>query len=205
MNGRSIPTTLIILMACVGCANQQAPFTEQPLHTSTPLALETDVPVSITPSASTDVLTYTDPITGFSMDYPAGWFMDSSALVDANEKQNYVVMITSWDILNSTPEPESHLISSEKTKIDIAVVKQQMSLEEMVAQQKQQITGSDNLLFEELVILENDLQGMLWEIKGLRGPVRTLMIALNGTTVYISGYGNLQGFDKIALTFRENQ
>ena len=203
MNKKFVLLAIIITGVISGCANSNTSLTETApiVITETP-AVQTATPATATIPPVSNVLTYTDSIAGFSIDYPADWFLESSLLAGANEKQNYTVMITSWDILNATPESKGNLVPNEETKIDISVSKQNLTLEEVVAQQKQQFTSSNTILFEKLVTLDSGIQGMLWEIEGLGGPVRTLIVVLNGNVIYISGYGDLQGFDAIALTFR---
>lgn len=203
MNKKFVLLAIIITGVISGCANSNASLTETApiVITETP-AVQTITPATATISPIFNVLTYTDSIAGFSIDYPADWFLESSSLAGANEKQNYTTMITSWDILNATPESKGNLVPNEETKIDISVSKQNLTLEEVVAQQKQQFTSSNIILFEKLITLDSGIQGMLWEIEGLGGPVRTLIVVLNGNVIYISGYGDLQDFDAIALTFR---
>ena len=203
MNKKFVLLAIIITGVISGCANSSTSLTEiAPIVITETPAVQTAAPATATIPPISDVLTYTDSIAGFSIDYPADWFLESSSLAGANEKQNYTVMITSWDILNATPESKGNMVPNEETKIDIAVFKQNMTLEEVVAQQKQQFTSSNSILFEELITLDSGIQGMLWEIEGLTGPVRTLIVVLNGNVIYISGYGDLQAFDTIALTFR---
>jgi hypothetical protein len=36
----------------------------------------------------------------------------------------------------------------------------------------------------------------------MAGPVRTLITTLNGNVIYVSGYGNLENFETIALSLR---
>ena len=203
MNKKFVLLAIIITGVISGCANSNTSLTETApiVITETP-AVQTATPATATIPPISNVLTYTDSIAGFSIDYPADWFLESSSLAGANEKQNFTTMITSWDILNATPESKGNLVPNEETKIDISVSKQNLTLEEVVAQQKQQFTSSNSILFEELITLDSGIQGMLWEIEGLGGPVRTLIVVLNGNVIYISGYGDLQGFDAIALTFR---
>ncbi len=203
MNKKFVLLAIIITGVISGCANSNTSLTETApiVITETP-AVQTATPAPATISPISNVLTYTDSIAGFSIDYPADWFLESSSLAGANKKQNYTVIITSWDILNATPEAKGNLVPNEETKIDISVSKQNLTLEEVVAQQKQQFTSSNIILFEKLITLDSGIQGMLWEIEGLGGPVRTLMVVLNGNVIYISGYGDLQDFDTIALTFR---
>ena len=203
MNKKFVLLAIIITGVISGCANSNTSLTETApiVITETPAVQAATLATATIPPIS-NVLTYTDSIAGFSIDFPADWFLESSSLAGANEKQNYTVIITSWDILNATPESKGNLVPNEETKIDISVSKQNLTLEEVVAQQKQQFTSSNTILFEKLITLDSGIQGMLWEIEGLGGPVRTLIVVLNGNVIYISGYGDLQDFDAIALTFR---
>jgi hypothetical protein len=52
------------------------------------------------------------------------------------------------------------------------------------------------------VTLANGLPGVILDVEGMAGPTRTLITVLNGNLIYVSGYGNLENFEAIALTLR---
>ena len=52
------------------------------------------------------------------------------------------------------------------------------------------------------ITLANGLPGVILDVEGMAGPTRTLITVLNGIVIYVSGYGNLEHFENIALTLR---
>ncbi len=118
MNKKFVLLAIIITGVISGCANSNTSHTETApiVITETP-AVQTATPATATIPPVSNVLTYTDSIAGFSIDYPADWFLESSSLAGANEKQNYTVIITSWDILNATPESKGNLVPMKKQKL----------------------------------------------------------------------------------------
>jgi hypothetical protein len=147
--------------------------------------------------------TYTDESAGFSLDYPAGWFIDDSVLANADQAFAYSVGIATWDLRNPpTPSGKGQNgIPEGGIKIDVGVVKQSMTLEEAVAQQAENESGSP-ILAREDVTLANGLPGVILDFEGFAGLTRTLITVLNGNVIYVSGYGNLETFETIALTLR---
>ena len=157
-------------------------------------------PANSNPSAMT---TYTDEFAEFSLDYPTNWFLESSALIHVQESVGYNISIASWDILNP-PTPtgkDLNTLPPGGTKIDVAVLKQSMTLEEAVAQQGQNEMGNP-ILARKDVTLANGLPGVIIDMEGFAGLTRTLITVLNGNVIYVSGYGNLEPFETIALTLR---
>lgn len=211
-------TKLILLCAFVlvigACA---APSTPQPISTNVPTLEATSIseptqpPVQVEPSPTIEsapamtMTTYTDEIAGFSLDYPADWFIDTRATADAEHAYAYSVGIATWDLRNPSPPSgkKENAIPEGGTKIDIGVMKQSMTLEEAVAQQSENESGSP-ILAQKDVTLANGLPGVIIDVDGLAGLTRTLITVLNGNVIYISGYGNLEPFEPIALSLRAN-
>jgi hypothetical protein len=149
----------------------------------------------------TALTTYTDDFAGFSLDYPAGWFLESSALAHVEESFSYSVSFASWDILHP-PTPggkEPHGLPEGGTKIDLTVVKGVMTLEEAVAQFVQ--SGSP-ILAREDVTLPSGLAGVILDFEGFAGLARMLVVPLNENAIYVTGYGDLDNFEAIALSLR---
>ncbi|HSL31734.1 MAG TPA: PsbP-related protein [Anaerolineales bacterium] len=204
-------TFAVLLSACA------APRTPQPIETIIPTeaiapTAEPTQPVAATepePSPTTgttqEMATYTDDLAGFSLDYPAGWFVDDTALANAEESFAYAISIASWDI-NNPPTPggkDLNTMPEGATKIDVAVTKQAMTLEEAVAQQAENESGSP-ILGREDVILAGGLPAVILDVEGFAGLTRTLITVLNGNVIYVSAFGNLENFESIALTLRGN-
>jgi hypothetical protein len=80
-------------------------------------------------------------------------------------------------------------------------MKQAMTLEEAVAQQSQNESGAPILAHKD-VTLASGLPAVILDVEGFAGLTRTLITVLNGNVIYVSGYGNLENFESIALTLR---
>lgn len=202
---------VLLFSACATPVTPQPAATAIPTRETLPTPEPTQPPVQVEPSPTTASVpatamkTYTDDFAGFSLDYPANWFLEASALAHAQESFGYSVSVASWDILNP-PAPtnkDPNTLPAGGTKIDIAVTKQAMTLEEAVAQQAQNELGTP-ILAREDVTLANGLPGVIIDMEGFAGLTRTLITILNGNVIYVSGYGNLENFETIALTLRPN-
>lgn len=209
-------TKLILLSAFAylfsACAAPNTPppvATPIPTSEPPPASESTQLLVQAEPSSTTEnipvlaMTTYTDDSAGFSLDYPSGWFIDASAAANVEQAFAYSVGIATWDLRNP-PAPSGkgqNGIPEGGTKIDVGVMKQSMTLEEAIAQQSQNESGSP-ILAQKDVTLANDIPGVILDVEGPAGLTRTLITALNGNVIYVSGYGNLEKFEAIALSLR---
>ena len=201
---------LIVFVYLVSACAAPTPSAPQPPTiepTSTPEP--TEPPVQVEPSPTTEsapavtMTTYTDDYAGFSLDYPANWFIESSALAHVQESIGYSISVASWDILNP-PAPsgkDPNTLPEGGTKIDVSVLKEPMTLEDAVTQQGR-VENMSPILAREDVTLANGLAAVILDFESPIGPVRTLITVLNGNVIYISGYGNLEPFEAIALSLR---
>ena len=202
----------ILMLLLSACA---APGTAQPIETIIPTqtivsTAEPTPPViqpELSPTIGTtpEMITYTDDLAGFSLDYPAGWFINDTALANAEESFAYAISIASWDI-NNPPTPggkDLNTMPEGATKIDVAVTKQATTLEEAVAQQAENESGAP-ILAREDVTLAGGLPAVILDVEGFAGLTRTLITVLNGNVIYVSAFGNLENFETIALTLRGN-
>jgi hypothetical protein len=112
---KTMKTKLILLCAFAflfsACAT---PNNSQPIDTQLPIEEIASTPEPTQPAVQTEptpisgnlpaTLIYTDEFAGFSLDYPANWFLESSALIHAQESIGYNISIASWDIL-TPPTP----------------------------------------------------------------------------------------------------
>lgn len=197
----------LLFSACAAPSTPSRIMTDIPTQeiASTPEPTLPPVQTEHTPSSGNISLTqtYTDDLAGFSINYPAGWFIDFSAGANAAEAFAYSVPIASWDLRNPpTPSGKNpNTLPEGGTKIDVNVMKQPMTLEEAVAQQSQNEMGSP-ILARKDVTLANGLPAVILDVEGFVGLTRTLIAVLNGNVIYVSGYGNLEHFEAIALTLR---
>ena len=210
----------LLLSACAAPAGSQPistvlptnPIPSTPELTLPPVQVEPTSEATLAPVETEPVptsgnlpatLTYTDDFAGFSLDYPAGWFLESSALMHAQESIGYNISIATWDVSNpGTPGGKDlNTLPAGGTKIDVAVLKQSMTLEEAVTQQGQNEMNNP-ILARKDVTLANGLPGVIIDMEGFAGLTRTLITVLNGNVIYVSGYGNLENFEAIALTLR---
>jgi hypothetical protein len=198
---------LLILSACAA----PAPTATQPLEvtvppTQTALPPEPTLPPALPTATATEVLnlaTYTDDLAGFSLDYPADWFLEDSVLVHAQESYAYTVGIATWDLRNP-PTPggkQEDALPEGGTKIDVTVVKDPMTLDEAVAKQNDNELHTP-ILARKDVTLSGGLPAVILDVEGFAGLARTLISTLNGNVIYVSGYGNLEMFEPIALSLR---
>jgi hypothetical protein len=202
-------TFVLFFSACAAPGTPQPVATVIPTNETLPTAEPTQPPVQVEPSPTnetfpaTTMTTYTDDFAGFSIDYPASWFINASAAADAEQAFAYSVSIATWDLRNPpTPSGKGQNGMPEgETKIDVGVVKQSITLEESIAQQSQNESGS-TILARKDVTLANGLPGVILDVEGMAGPTRTLITVLNGNLIYVSGYGKLENFEAIALTLR---
>lgn len=148
-----------------------------------------------------EMATYTDDLAGFSLDYPAGWFIEDSVLVHAQESSNYSISISSWDVLNPPPpsERQTNGLPNGGAKFDVTVIKDPMTLQAAVDQVRQTNTP---IFDQKDVTLANGVPGILLDIEGFAGPARMLISILNGNVIYVTGYGNLEYFEPVALSLR---
>lgn len=157
---------LLMLCACSFSAGtlpaEETSPTEQTLPTSKQNPLPT--PTSMTAG---EMLTYTDDFAGFSLDYSANWFLESLALSHAQESVAYNIRIASWDILNppTSTGKDLNTLPLGGTKIDVAVMKQAMTLEEAVAQQSQNEMGTP-ILARKDVSLAGGLPAVILDVEG---------------------------------------
>jgi hypothetical protein len=205
-----------LLLVCVfallfsACA---APGIPQPIVTDIPTEEIASIPEATLPPVQveasptngnlTAMATYTDDVAGFSLDYPVGWFIDASAAVNAEQVFAYSVPIATWD-LHNPPAPSGkgqNALPEGGTKIDVGVMKQPMTLEEAVTQQTQNESGNP-ILARQDVTLAGGLPAVILDVEGFAGLTRTLITVLNGNVIYVSGYGNLENFEAIALSLR---
>lgn len=198
----------LLINACTAPSTPAPIMTEIPASETLPTE-PTQPPAQVEPSPASETIptiamnTYTDESAGFSIDYPVDWFLEASAAANADQAYAYSISVANWDI-NHSPTPSGKGqsgIPEGGTKIDVGVVKQQMTLEEAVIQQEQNENGSP-ILAREDVTLANGLPGVILDFEGFAGLTRTLIVSLNGNIIYVSGYGNLDNFEAIALSLR---
>jgi hypothetical protein len=180
-----------------------APSTAQPIATSLPPAEILTTP-QIPPSQNEDpsvMTTYTDNVAGFSLDYPTGWYVESSIMVHAEEVTNYSISISSWDITIPPTPSEKQLsgLPEGGTKFDVTVIKDATTLEAAVEQVGQ--TGTP-ILARSDVTLTNGVPAVILDIEGFGGHARMLISIINGNFIYVTGYGNLDYFEPVALSLR---
>jgi hypothetical protein len=138
-------------------------------------------------------LTYIDPDVGFSLTYPETWFLDASALKSNESSTRYSVSITSWD----ARENGSSEIPADESKIEIVVLKEDITPNEAAERQKENETDSASI---SRASLESGLQGVVLDVDGPTGLTRTLIVNINGSVVYLKASGNLDPFLSIAMS-----
>jgi hypothetical protein len=150
----------------------------------------TPEPVMTIPS---DAQTYRNNAIGFEVDYPQGWIVD--------EAGDTAIL---WSEKQSGPGHDG--VPTNIVKIDITTEPNTtMTLEELVARQKQIIADSNGqILLEESVTLPSGLKAVRLGVSGFGNSI-TLWTVINGHPVMLTGYGDLTRFDAIANTLRAVQ
>jgi hypothetical protein len=175
--------------------------TSETLPTSEPTQPPAQVEASPTTSNPLTMTTYTDDFAGFSLDYPANWFLESSALAHAEESIGYNISVATWDVTHA-PAPTDknpNNLPAGGTKIDVGVMKQPLTLEEAVTQLSE-VDGP--ILARKDITLAGGLPAVILDFEGFAGLTRTLITILNENVIYVTGYGKLEPFEAIALSLR---
>lgn len=173
---------ILLLGGCAPASQDVATPTAQPEPTSESL----DV---------TETAIYTDSNLGFSLNYPANWFLNAGDGENAINGSSYSVSITSWEVSSL---PDESAIPEGETMVKVMVVKENISLDEAVEKLKED--GTNQLIAETPLLLESNLSGMLVNSSSETGPTRTLIVNLNDSMVYITAYGDQEQFMRIALS-----
>jgi hypothetical protein len=134
---------------------------------------------------------YRNTLVGFDLVYPAGWLLDEAGDTDIL-----------WSQRPTGPGTEG--VPGDVVKIDISSEPDTtMTLEELVARQKQGVT-TDQILSEEELELPGGLRAVRMQVSALGDSV-TLMTVVNGHPVVLTGFGDLSRFDEVARTLQPSQ
>ncbi len=187
----------IIALLISACA---APSTPQPTK---PIATVDEADAtsagSMPPNEDLSAMaTYADDIAGFLLDYPAGWFLETSVLVHAEEVDNYSISIFSWD-MNNPPAMGSNGLPGNGTKFDVTVIKNATTLEAAVEQVRQSGTP---ILARKDFTLPNGVPAVILDYESFAGPGKMLISILNGNFIYVTGYGDLDPYETVAFSLR---
>jgi hypothetical protein len=140
-----------------------------------------------------DAPTYRNDAIGFELKHPQGWIIEEAGDTDIL-----------WSEKPGGPGRDG--VPPNIVKIDITTEPNTtMTLEELVARQKQIIADSNGqILLEESVTLPSGLKAVRLGVSGF-GESVTLWTVINGHPVMLTGYGDLVRFDAIANTLRAVQ
>ena len=185
---------LIFTLIISACA---APSTPQPVEV-------VSTPESALPPANENLpamATYTDDLAGFSLDYPPGWFLETSVLQHAEESLSYSISISSWDINNPPPasDRQSNGLPYGGTKFDVTVIKDATTMEAAIEEVRRSGTP---IRAREEVTLANGVPAVILDIEGFAGLSHMLISILNGNVIYVTGYGDLELYEAIAMSLR---
>jgi hypothetical protein len=134
--------------------------------------------------------TYRNDTIYFEVDYPQGWTVDEGGDLD--------IM---WSEKPTGPGRDG--VPANIVKIDIVTdPNTTMTLDELVAQQKQVIADSNGqVLREEALTLGSGLPAVRMSVSGFSESIALLSV-VNGHPVMLVGYGDLSRFDELARTLR---
>lgn len=201
MNIKTFIVSLLLAgLLLSGCATPSLPEAAPTVEPSAPVSQDEMTP----PVASADFQTFTDPYAGISLNYPQGWFLESSALAHAEESIGYSVSFFSYDF--NAPQPQTGKgqpgLPEGQTKIEIAIWKENQTLEQVIAQQRE---GGGDILAEEYVTLPNGLEAVILDFEGFAGNGRTLITNIGDAIVFVTAYGNLEPFLEIAMSLQTSK
>jgi hypothetical protein len=134
--------------------------------------------------------TYRNDAISFEVDYPPGWIVDEAGDTDIL-----------WSEKVAGPGQDG--VPANIVKIDIVTEPNTtMTLEDLVAQQKQVIADSNGkVLLEEAMTLGSGLPAVRMGVSGFAESIALLSV-INGHPVMLVGYGDLSRFDEVARTLR---
>jgi hypothetical protein len=134
--------------------------------------------------------TYRNDAISFEVDYPQGWIVDEGGDLDIL-----------WSEKSSSPGQDG--VPPNLVKIDIVTEPNTtMTLEELVARQKQIIADSNGTVWlEEDITLPLGLPTVRMGVSGF-GESISLLTVINGHPAMLVGYGDLSRFDEVARTLR---
>ncbi|NPV08213.1 MAG: hypothetical protein HPY83_09675 [Anaerolineae bacterium] len=195
-----LPVLLVATLATLvgGCATPAPTATSAPTQppiptdTATPEAAATPVSPLPTPGPTEPVAgmaTFTDPEAGYSIDYPEGWYIYPT--------YGGVTIITTLD----PGAPGRGGVPSDQTKIDVVPnpAGRPETLEEMV----QRIRTETQVLAEEEIELAAGIPAVRVEFTGnIGGRMAAVLAVIEGTSIQVQAYGDLEPLDAIASTLR---
>lgn len=155
---------------------------------------ETSYPATATQTSIPEGLaTYTNPEADFALDYPEEWLIQ-------NEDQPGLTVIL-WS--SEPSEGGTEGVPDDVTKIDITTLpNSDLSLEEFVEQQKDNIASTNGqILDEEIITLDSGIQAVRLHVDSF-GESISLLAVINDHPVSIVGFGDMNGFDPVARTLR---
>ena len=134
--------------------------------------------------------TYRNDAIRFEVDYPQGWIVDEGGDLDIL-----------WSEKLAGPGQDG--VPPNIVKIDIVTEPNTtMTLEELVARQKQIIADNNGaVLMEEAITLPLGLPTVRMSVSGFDESISVLAV-INGHPVMLVGYGDLSRFDEVARTLR---
>lgn len=184
----------LILSAC-----GDLPPASPPTPDVAPVATVRGVDPGFTTSASNGIVTFTDSVSGISLDYPEGWIMDQ---VRGGTRSPSVFVFTNYDHIPSVMDA----IPADTTAVYLTVLKPNpdATLPGLVDSYKQQwLTEGSTILTEEDVILASGQPGKAFLLDSYLGrQIYYLITAVGETPVVVEGNGDLAPVAAVALSVR---
>ncbi len=158
--------------------------------------------VSVLPAPDLAMSPYRDDFAGFSIDIPAGWYAETGALAVAEQSVAYSVGFYSYDFtaVQQPTEKGQSGFPEGGTKIEIAVWKEDKPLEEVLIGQGE---GGGSITSQQAIVLPSGLQAIVYDGEGMAGHTRTLLTKVNGQLVFVTFYGNLELFERVAYSLTQ--
>lgn len=192
-----------VLLAAAACNHAPAApattATAAPVVVATVAAEELEVVVTAVPERGTPAptytpvplgATYTDPAAGYSIDYPAGWFLYPNPGGGA--------ILTSYDV---DKEAGRGGVPADEAKLDIVL--DPAGHPETPAQTAERVRAEVEVLFEFEAELVSGYPMVRLQVRSeIGGTMAILLTAIDGTSFQLQGFGDLSRFDAIAGTLR---
>lgn len=189
---------LAVVLGLSACSGEVAE-TSLPAENVTPVATVRRADPMITKVVSNGIVTFTDSVSGISLDYPEGWIMDQ---VRGGTRSPSVFVFTNYRVIPSLMDK----IGPDETVIYLTIPQpvENGSLASMIDSYRQLWEKESSVITSEKdVTLKGGQPGKEIIIDSYLGqPYYYLFTQVGETLVFIEAYGALDPIPAIALTIR---
>lgn len=152
-----------------------------------------NVPIEDPAPPSPQTQSYTNPVYGYTVDYPGGWYLRDNT---------HEVILTSYDPANGDP---ARAAFADPALVKITIVAEQFggSFEDWIAQYKAAMEPATDIFSEQSITLPDGTPALRLEIVSGTGSFPVLLAVINGSGITVDGWvANGALFDQVATTLR---